>query len=76
MNIQDSYNEDPPVEFIQPGQTIVNQPLGDQSFESIILINNNIRADLLLSLAIYKKLNNFKHNYINNVPDVKKKNSK
>jgi hypothetical protein len=76
MNIQDSNNEEPPVEFIQPGQTIVNQTSGDQSLESIILINNNIRADLLLSLAIYKKLNNFEHNYINNVPNVKKKNSK
>lgn len=34
------------------------------SFQSIIIFNDNLRKNIKLSLLIYKKLNNFEHNYI------------
>ena len=35
-----------------------------KSFQSLIIFNDNIRKNIKLSLLIYKKLNNFEHNYI------------
>ena len=40
--------------------------------ETILLINNNIRNNIKLSLAIFKKLNNFDHNYIHEFFDKEK----
>ena len=34
------------------------------SFQSMIVFNDNLRKNIKLSLLIYKKLNNFEHNYI------------
>jgi hypothetical protein len=45
-----------------------NKPLLDEqavnSFQSMIVFNDNLRKNIKLSLLIYKKLNNFEHNYI------------
>ena len=45
-----------------------NKPLLDEeavkSFQSIFVFNDNLRRHIKLSLVIYKKLNNFEHNYI------------
>ncbi len=45
-----------------------NTPLLDEqavnSFQSMIVFNDNLRKNIKLSLLIYKKLNNFEHNYI------------
>lgn len=35
-----------------------------EPIETLIDVNNNLRANIKLGLAIYKKLNNFDHNYI------------
>jgi hypothetical protein len=35
-----------------------------KSFQSLIIFNDNLRKNIKLSLLIYKKLNNFEHNYI------------
>lgn len=44
------------------------KPLLDEqavnSFQSMIVFNDNLRKNIKLSLLIYKKLNNFEHNYI------------
>lgn len=37
------------------------------SFQSMIIFNDNLRKNIKLSLLIYKKLNNFEHNYIRNI---------
>jgi len=45
-----------------------NTPIFDEqatnSFQSMIIFNDNLRKNIKLSLLIYKKLNNFEHNYI------------
>ncbi len=33
--------------------------------DALLVVNNNLRNNILLSLSIYKKLNNFDHKYIN-----------
>ena len=38
----------------------------DNKFSSLLILNNNIRTDIKLGLSIYKRLNNFRYNYINN----------
>ena len=35
------------------------------SMKSFLLLNKNLRRHILLSIAIYKQLNNFDHKYIN-----------
>jgi len=45
-------------------------------FKTILETNNNLRFNIKLSLAIYKKLNNFDHNYIHHFINEKSKNSK
>ena len=35
--------------------------------ESILDMNEKLRTDIKLSLAIYKKINNFQHNYIHHI---------
>ena len=56
-------------------------PVYDQeiskSFQSLIIFNDNLRKNIKLSLLIYKKLNNFEHNYIHTIlNDKSKSNSK
>jgi hypothetical protein len=34
------------------------------SFQQMIIFNDNLRKNIKLSLLIYKKINNFDHNYI------------
>ena len=52
-----------------------DKPLLDEqavnSFQSMIVFNDNLRKNIKLSLLIYKKLNNFEHNYIHNIFNVK-----
>jgi hypothetical protein len=43
------------------------------SFQSLIIFNDNLRKHIKLSLSIYKKLNNFEHNYIRNILNDKSK---
>lgn len=49
----------------------IDKPLLDEqavnSFQSMIIFNDNLRKNIKLSLLIYKKLNNFEHNYIRNI---------
>jgi hypothetical protein len=49
-------------------EKITDNPLLDEqavsSFQSMIIFNDNLRKNIKLSLLIYKKLNNFDHNYI------------
>jgi hypothetical protein len=49
-------------------EKITDKPLLDEqavsSFQSMIIFNDNLRKNIKLSLLIYKKLNNFEHNYI------------
>lgn len=51
-------------------EKITDKPLLDEqavsSFQSMIIFNDNLRKNIKLSLLIYKKLNNFEHNYIHN----------
>ena len=42
--------------------------------KNMILINDNIRKDIYLSLTIFSQINNFQHNYINNLFNDKTKN--
>ena len=42
-----------------------------KSFQSMLIFNDNLRKNIKLSLFIYKKLNNFEHNYIHNFFNVK-----
>ena len=35
--------------------------------DSILEMNKKLRIDIKLSLAIYKKINNFEHNYIHHI---------
>jgi hypothetical protein len=60
------------MEIINP-----NKPLLDEqavnSFQSMIILNDNLRKNIKLSLIIYKKLNNFEHNYIRNILNDKSK---
>jgi|LakMenEpi03Aug12_release.lakeMendotaPanAssembly.Ray.scaffolds.fasta_scaffold631001_2 hypothetical protein len=37
------------------------------SFQSMYIFNDNLRKNIRLSLAIYKKINNFEHNYIHKI---------
>jgi hypothetical protein len=48
----------------------------DAMINNLYMLNNSIRANIGLSLAIYKKINNFDHNYIHNYANQKSKNSK
>ena len=43
---------------------------------SFPIINDNIRANIKLSVEIYKKINNFDINYVHNCIDEKIKNKK
>ena len=43
--------------------------------KNMILINDNIRKDIYLSLTIFSQINNFQHNYINNLFNDKSENS-
>ena len=43
------------------------------SFQSLIIFNDNLRKHIKLSLSIYKKLNNFEHNYIHTLLNDKSK---
>ena len=43
------------------------------SFQSLIIFNDNLRKHIKLSLSIYKKLNNFEHNYIHTILNDKSK---
>ena len=43
------------------------------SFQSMIIFNDNLRKNIKLSLLIYKKLNNFEHNYIHKIFNDKSK---
>jgi hypothetical protein len=45
------------------------------SFQSLIIFNDNLRKHIKLSLSIYKKLNNFEHNYIHTLLNDKNKSS-
>ena len=45
------------------------------SFQSMIVFNDNLRKNIKLSLLIYKKLNNFEHNYIHKFFNDKSKSS-
>jgi len=51
-----------------PNNNFNNNSLLDEqttnSFQSLIIFNDNLRKHIKLSLSIYKKLNNFNHNYI------------
>ena len=38
-----------------------------KSFQSMLIFNDNLRSNIKLSLSIYKKLNNFEHNYIHKI---------
>jgi len=51
-----------------------NENMNDNinKIETILLINDNIRKNIKLSLAIFKKLNNFDHNYIHEFFDKEK----
>lgn len=42
----------------------INARTDSEPIETLINVNNNLRANIKLGLAIYKKLNNFDHNYI------------
>ena len=42
----------------------INNKNEEINLDSLVLINNNLRANILLSLAIFKNINNFDHNYI------------
>lgn len=58
-----------------------SKPLLDKresdSFQSMYIFNDNLRKNIKLSLAIYKKINNFEHNYIHTIfNDEIKKSSK
>jgi len=47
-----------------------------KSFQSMIIFNDNLRKNIQLSLLIYKKLNNFNHNYIHKIfNDASEKNT-
>lgn len=43
------------------------------SFQSLIIFNDNLRKHIKLSLSIYKKLNNFEHIYIHTLLNDKSK---
>ena len=43
----------------------------DQQIKSLIDYNNNLRKNIFLSLQIYKKINNFNHNYIHTLNNDK-----
>lgn len=46
----------------------VNNIVNNEKFQEQILdMNEKLRTDVKLSLAIYKKINNFEHNYIHNI---------
>jgi hypothetical protein len=47
----------------QPSKTLLDEQTVN-SFQSMIIFNDNLRKNIKLSLLIYKKLNNFEHNYI------------
>lgn len=52
--------------MVSTGEQIdVNKTNSDvDPMETLINVNNSLRANIRLGLAIYKKLNNFDHNYI------------
>jgi hypothetical protein len=43
--------------------------------DTIVQLNNTLRTNIKLSLAIYKKLNNFEHNYIHELYGQKSENA-
>ena len=46
----------------------INNIVNNEKFQEQILdMNEKLRTDVKLSLAIYKKINNFEHNYIHNI---------
>ena len=47
----------------QPSKSLLDEQTVN-SFQSMIIFNDNLRKNIKLSLLIYKKLNNFEHNYI------------
>lgn len=48
----------------------------DNIVQTLPFMNDNIRANIMLGVEIYKQLNNFDHNYIHKVINEKSKNSK
>ena len=58
-------------------KTLPANPIFDEentkSFQSLIIFNDNLRNNIKLSLLIYKKLNNFEHNYIHEIFNDKNK---
>jgi len=43
----------------------------DEQIISLIDFNNNLRKNIILSLQIYKKINNFNHKYIHTLNNDK-----
>jgi hypothetical protein len=50
---------------INNSNTLMDKDMSN-SFQSLMIFNDNLRKNIKLSLSIYKKLNNFNHNYIHN----------
>lgn len=48
----------------------------DDSLETMLVANYNLRANIKLSLLIYKGLNNFEHEYIHHLINDKSKDTK
>lgn len=48
-------------------KAVNNIIFNDELQNSILDMNKKLRIDIKLSLAIYKKINNFQHNYIHHI---------
>lgn len=55
---------------------IENDKNNINNLESFIVLNENLRTHIKLGLSIYKKLNNFNHNYIHDIFIQKSENTK
>ena len=68
VNEFDIYNDFKMREMINSDNenNLPNENNEELILENLILVNDNLRSNIELSLAIFKKLNNFEHNYIHN----------
>lgn len=48
-----------------------NELPNNEQINSLIDFNNNLRKNIILSLQIYKKINNFNHKYIHTLSNDK-----
>ena len=66
------YKKIQPANMVNPNLNNEDKEI-DMMLNSFPIINDNLRANILLSVEIYKKINNFEMTYVHEIIDEKTK---